>query len=56
MPEKLEIIFKKERDTRNTVRYVEQGEVLNIGIVYIQKHAIAQAGLKDEIKVTIESV
>lgn len=55
MTKKLELIFEKERDTKNTVRYAEVGAVPNIGIIYIQKHAIAKAGLKDRIKVTVES-
>lgn len=54
MTQKLELIFEKERDTKNTVRYAEIGDVPNIGTIYIQKHAVAKTGLKDRIKVTVE--
>ncbi len=54
MTEKLELIFKKERDTKNKIRFAETGETPKVGTIYIPKDVMAQAGLKDKIKITIE--
>ena len=47
-----ELTFKKEKETKNTVRYQEQGESIVIGPLYIQKSALG-AGVPPEIVVTI---
>tara|TARA_Y100000310_G_scaffold85741_1_gene82552 strand:+ start:205 stop:381 length:177 start_codon:yes stop_codon:yes gene_type:complete len=47
-----ELTFKKEKETKNTVRYQEQGESTVIGPLYIQKSALG-AGIPPEITVTI---
>lgn len=52
----MEIVFKKERETKNTIRYAEEGDIPQIGTLYIQKFAAAQAGLKDKIKVIIKPI
>lgn len=50
---KHELTFKKEKETKNTVRYQEQsdpGKPQIVGTLYIQKWV----GSPDSIKVTIE--
>jgi hypothetical protein len=49
--------FIRERETKNTVRYQEQGDAPYIGTLYIQKFAGRDLGgaLPERIRVTIEA-
>jgi len=52
------IEFAKERETKNTIRYQEQGDAPMIGTLYIQKLALKSIGngnYPDSITVTIEA-
>lgn len=50
------ITFKKEKETKNTVKYaeIEQDGWAKVGSLYIQKAAVAQAKLGDTITVEIK--
>ncbi len=48
MTERLELIFEKERDTKNKIRYAETGEMPKVGTIYIPKDVVAQVGLKNK--------
>lgn len=53
----MEILFEKERDTKNTVRYAEvvpETSDAIVGTLYVRKSVAA--GLGDKIKVTIEKM
>ncbi len=48
------IRFKKEKDTKNTVRFMEEpedGQPLVVGTLYIQKWFVKE---RDQIEVTID--
>ena len=47
-----ELIFKFEKETKNTVRYQEQSESVVIGPLYIQKSALGESH-PQEITVTV---
>lgn len=47
--------FEKERDTKNTVRYQEVGDVHSVGTLYIQKHAVKELGNPEKITVEIKA-
>ena len=47
-----ELIFKFEKETKNTVRYQEQGESVVIGPLYIQKSALGESH-PQEITITV---
>lgn len=51
------LIFKKEKETKNTVKYteVEQDGWVKVGSLYIQKAAVAQEKLGDTIVVEIRA-
>lgn len=51
-----EAVFIKDKETKNTIRYneVEKDGWQRVGYVYIQKAAIAQAGLGDKITITVQ--
>jgi len=53
------IEFAKDRETKNTVRYeelVDEMDVSKVGYLYVQKHALKELGFPETLKVTIESV
>ena len=56
MPEKIKSIqMKKEKDTKNTVKFAEvqtQGEAPIIGTLYVQKWFVGDA---TDLKVTVEA-
>jgi hypothetical protein len=58
--DQVEILLKKERETKNTVRYEEveseSGEPPVIGTLYVQKWALKRLGSPEQIRVTIEAV
>jgi hypothetical protein len=58
--EQIEIVLKKERETKNTVRYEEveseSGEPPVIGTLYIQKWALKRLGSPEQVRVKIEVV
>ena len=58
--EKLELIFSREKETKNTVRYQEElGEVAHssrdiaVGTLYVQKEVLGQPA-PQRLRVTIE--
>jgi hypothetical protein len=56
--EKLELLFKVEKDTKNTRRYQEEAEEGPpvVGTLYVQQWALrklAQGSLPDRVRVTI---
>jgi len=58
--EKLELIFSREKETKNTIRYQEElGEVAHsnrdiaVGSLYIQKEALGEPA-PQKLRVTIE--
>lgn len=53
----MRVKFVKDKDTKNTVRYaeVEEDGWAKIGTLYIQKAAVAQEKLGDNILVEIKS-
>ncbi len=46
------IIIERERETKRTVRYKEQGEDGRIGIVYVPKGTLDELGNPDQIELT----
>ena len=38
------VIFKREKDTKNTVKFQEQGDLPLIGPLYVQRHALQALG------------
>lgn len=52
----LELQFTKERETKNTVRFSEDGKQQAIGTLYVQKSALAKIGDPEALSVTIEPV
>ena len=58
MPDPIVVTFKRERDTKNTVRFEEverEDAGLAVGTLYIQKHAVKTIGNPDTIKLTIQA-
>ena len=51
----MELTFKKDKETKNTVRYAEQGDEPVVGTLYLQKSAVEKLGNPDTLKVTIEA-
>ena len=55
----LEITFKRERETKNTVRYEEEasesGEPPVVGTLYLQKWALKRLGDPEIIRVVVEA-
>lgn len=51
------ITLAQDKDTKNTVRYVEEegDRGLILGTVYVQKWAAAQLGKPSKIRITIEA-
>lgn len=53
----IDVIFKMERETKNTVRFDEvlkAGEPHKIGTLYVQKWALSGFDLTKELRLTIE--
>ena len=56
MPEPLSLTFKRERETKNTVRFAEQqpeGGATSIGALYLQKPAARDLGDPELLSVTV---
>ena len=53
----LELSFRRERETTNTVRYEEQvtDAPPMVGTLYLQKYALNRLGNPDSLRVTIEA-
>lgn len=51
----IQVELVKDRETKNTVRYAEEGEDTILGIVYIPKTTLAEIGTPDRISITIEA-
>ena len=53
------VTFKRERETKNTVRYEEQvsdsGEPPMIGTLYLQKWALKRLGDPETVSVTVSA-
>ena len=49
----IERTFNLEKETKRTKRYAEVGSN-DVGVIYIQKHVVAQLGNPDAIVVTIK--
>tara|TARA_B100000749_G_scaffold215753_1_gene170601 strand:- start:847 stop:1050 length:204 start_codon:yes stop_codon:yes gene_type:complete len=49
----MQLTFKQEKETKNTVRYQEQGEDVVIGPLYVQKSALGE-NPPAELSLTIE--
>jgi hypothetical protein len=50
------LTFKRERETKNTVRFDEQqpeGGAPSIGALYLQKHAARDLGDPEQLSVTV---
>ena len=55
MPEPLSLTFKRERETKNTVRFAEEqpeGAAPSIGALYLQKPAAQDLG-DEQLTVTV---
>jgi hypothetical protein len=56
VPEPLSLTFKRERETKNTVRFDEQqpeGGAPSIGALYLQKPAARDLGDPEQLTVTV---
>ena len=57
MAEKIKVILRKARETKNTVRYEEveseSGEPPVIGTLYVQKWALRRLGSPEKLTVTL---
>ena len=51
---KLTATFSKERETKNTVRFAEDGDTPIMGTLYLQNSASEQLGGAEKLKVTVE--
>lgn len=49
----IELTFTKERETKNTVVYVEEGDTPQIGQIYLQKTSPLSSA--ESLKVTVEA-
>jgi len=47
--------FKKERETKNKVRYEEEGDSPVIDKLYVSKTSVKELGDPEELTVTIEA-
>lgn len=56
MADKIELTFTKEKVTKGTWRYKEDGDSLHqvIGALYIRKHHLQDIGEAEKIRITIE--
>ena len=52
----MELVFKRDKETKNTVRFAEQAtdQPPVIGTIYIQKWAMKSLGDPDTLKITVE--
>ncbi len=48
--------FELEKETKNTIKFAEDGNVPKIGSIYIQKHALQMENgeLARKVKITVE--
>lgn len=55
----MKLLFERERDTKNTIRYAEvpqtEDEPVVVGTLYIQKFAARELGNPERVVVTIEA-
>lgn len=49
----MELTFTIERETKNTVRYAEDGKDPAVGTLYVSKTALATIGTPDHLVVTV---
>ncbi len=57
MPDPVTITLKRQKDTKNTVRFEEverEDAALVVGTLYVQKHAVHALGNPDTITLTIQ--
>lgn len=52
--DKLEIMFMKLQETKNTVRYQESSDNPKVGSLYLKKEAAASLDNPESLKVTVE--
>ena len=52
----VKLVFSKEKETKNTVKFTEEGDSPIIGSLYVQKSAIAGLGNPDKVEVTVGGV
>jgi len=52
----MELVFERDKETKNTVRFAEQAtdQPPVIGTIYIQKWAMKSLGDPDTLKITVE--
>lgn len=53
---RLDLSFVRERETKNTVRFQEQGDLAAVGVLYVQKDAVRALGNPDKLQVSILSI
>jgi hypothetical protein len=51
----LTVNFELERETKNTVRYAEQGDNPVVGTLYVKKSAAAKLGNPEKMAVTLKA-
>jgi len=54
----MEVIFERERETKNTIRFAEviTDSPPRIGTLYIQKWTVKQLGSPTKVKVILEGI
>ncbi len=52
----IELIFDRERETKNTVRFQERetDDAPAIGTLYVQKHVLKRLGEPEQLRVTLD--
>jgi hypothetical protein len=53
----VKIVFKKDRETKNTIRFAEvpeQGKEPAVETLYVKKKALEDGGLKDTTEIVVE--
>ena len=58
MPDPIIVTLKRQKDTKNTVRFEEierEDAALAVGTLYVQKHAVKALGNPETITLTIQS-
>lgn len=56
--ERLEIIFEREKETKNTMKFCEsvaEGDPEMVGCLYVQKWALKNINAPARLKITIEA-
>lgn len=51
----LTVDMARDKETKGTVRYAEQGPDPRIGLLYVPKKTVAELGDPDRIRVTLDA-